>query len=193
GDPRAPADLAAGREAEGLAAAAGNTDFAARELLAIAAELAADDKHRDAVDVLQDARAIVPHDAVVHERLLESAVGAKLFEPLKRSLSTAADCLTLADRLTAAGWSDGAVMALDEAVRLSPESADVRARAARVRRERGDHTGALDHLSAIREVDDPDLQTMALDSALRTGRREEALQRLRTLLDQGRISDQDMG
>jgi tetratricopeptide (TPR) repeat protein len=188
-----PADLSARREAARSAAAAGNTDFAAREFLAIAAELAADDKHRDALDVLQDARAIVPHDAVVHERLLESAVGAKLFEPLKRSLSTAADCLTLADRLTAAGWSDGAVMALDEAVRLSPESADVRAHAARVRRERGDHTGALDHLSAIREVDDPDLQTMALDRALQTGRREEALQRLRTLLDQGRISDQDVG
>src|SRR4029450_7769408 len=78
----APADLSARREAARSAAAAGNTDFAARELLAIAVELAADDKHRDALDVLQDARAIVPHDAVVHERLLESAVGAKLFEPL---------------------------------------------------------------------------------------------------------------
>jgi tetratricopeptide (TPR) repeat protein len=166
-----PADLSARREAARSAAASGNTDFAATELLAIAAELAADDNHREALDVLQDAMAIVPHDATARERLFESAVGARLFEPLKRSLSTAADCLALADRLTAAGWSDGAVMALDEAVRLSPES---------------------DHLSAPKQVDDPGLQIMALDSALRSGRREEALQRLGTLLDQGRISDQDV-
>jgi tetratricopeptide (TPR) repeat protein len=187
-----PADLSARREAARSAAASGNTDFAATELLAIAAELAADDNHREALDVLQDAMAIVPHDATVRERLFESAVGARLFEPLKRSLSTAADCLALADRLTAAGWSDGAVMALDEAVRLSPESADARARAARVPREHDERARALDDLSAPKQVDDPGLQTMALDSALRSGRREEALQRLGTLLDQRRISDQDV-
>ena len=116
----------------------------------------------EALDVLQEAMAIVPHDATVRERSSRSAVGAKLFEPLKRSLSTAADCLALADRLTAAGWSDGAVMALDEAVRLSPESADARACAARVPREHDERARALDHPSAPKQVDDPGLQTMAL-------------------------------
>jgi len=184
-----PTDFAARRQAARSAAQSGKGDLAAKEFSAIAADLAADNKHAEAVEVLQEAMASVPQDVSLRERLIESAIGARLMEPLKASLTTAADCLALVDRLTAVGWAEGAVMALDEAVRLSPDSMEARTRAARARREQGDHAGALEHLSAIGEVDNPDVHSMALDSALRAGRGAEALQRLRTLLDQERISD----
>lgn len=134
-----PGDFSARREAARSAAQTGNRDLAARELSAIAADLAADDNHADAVDVLQEAVALSPDDPALRQRLTEA-----------------------------------------------------RTHAARLRREAGDHAGALDHLSAIGEVDDRDIQAMAFDSALRSGRVDEAVQRLRALLDSERISDHDV-
>lgn len=134
-----PADFSARRAAARSAAETGNRDLAAKELSAIAADLAVDGKHREAVDVLQEAIALAPDDGTLRERLTASAI-----------------------------------------------------QAARLRRDAGDHAGVLDHLSAIGEVDDPDVQVMAFGSALRSGRGDDAVLRLGALLDKERISDHEV-
>ncbi len=188
-----PADVSTRREAARAAVQSGNSDLAVRELAAVATDLAADQKHDEALDVLREAIAIAPQDGTLRQRLIESAIAAKQFEPLKASLATGAEFLALSDRLMTAGWREGASMALNEAVRLSPDSAEARTRAARLRYEEGDHAGALDDLGAVGEVEDPGLQTLGLVSALRSGRASDAVERLRALLDQDRISDQEVG
>ena len=120
-------------------------------------------------------------------------IGAKLFEPLRASLTTAADCLALADRLTAAGWPEGAALALDEAVRLSPESRRP-GRAPRARRaSTAIAPAALDHLSAIETGGRSRMcrrwRSTALCEPDAARRRCSGWERL---LDQGRISDQDV-
>jgi tetratricopeptide (TPR) repeat protein len=134
-----PTDFSARREAARSAAETGNRDLAAKELSAIAADLAADGKHAEAVDVLQEAIALAPDDGTLRERLTASAI-----------------------------------------------------QTARLRRDAGDHAGVLDQLSAIGEVDDPDVQVMAFGSALRSGRGDDAVLRLGALLDKERISDHEV-
>ena len=134
-----PTDFSARREAARSAAETGNRDLAAKELSAIAADLAVDGKHGEAVDLLQEAITLAPDDGTLRERLTASAI-----------------------------------------------------QAARLRRDAGDHAGVLDQLSAIGEVDDPDVQVMAFGSALRSGRGDDAVLRLAALLDKERISDHEV-
>ena len=188
-----PTDFSSRREAARTAAQSGSADLAARELVAIAADLSADQKHAEAVDVLQEAIAILPDDEALKGRLIENAISARLFDSLRPSLRTGADCLILSDRLLSAGWPEGGALALDEAVRLSPDSSEARTRAARLRHEQGDYAGAWDHLSAIGQIEDPEVQRLALVSALRTGRGDDAVERLRALLDHELVSEEDAG
>ncbi len=188
-----PTDFSSRREAARTAAQSGNTDLAARELVAIAADFSADQKHAEAIDVLQEAVAILPHDEALKLGVIENAISARLFDPLRASLRTGADCLTLSDRLLSAGWPEGASLALDEAVRLSPDSSEARTRAARLRYEQGDYAGAWDHLSAIGQIEDPEVQRLAFVSALRIGRGDDAVERLRRLLDHGQVNEEDAG
>ena len=188
-----PTDFSSRREAARTAAQSGNTDLAARELVAIAADFAADQKHAEAIDVLQEAIAILPDDEALKERVIENAISARLFDPLRASLKNGADCLTLSDRLLGVGWPEGASLALDEAVRLSPDSSEGRTRAARLRYEQGDYAGAWDHLSAIGQIEDPEVQRLAFVSALRTGRGDDAVERLRRLLDHEQVNEEDAG
>jgi tetratricopeptide (TPR) repeat protein len=182
-----PTDFSTRREAARAAAQTGNVDLAVGEFGAIAADLAADNNHHEAVGVLQEAIALAPQDRSLHDRLIETAIGAKLFEPLKRSLATASDWIALADRAAAAGWPDGAALALDEAVRLSPDSIETRTRAAGIWRERPDDAGALNRLTGTIGTSEAETAWPALevvvDRLAGSGNLSEAVRQLQGFSD----------
>ncbi len=248
-----PADFGARREAARTAAQGGNQDLAGTELVSIAADLSADGRRAEAIEVLQEGITLVPEHRILRERLMEYAIAARTFQPLTALTGSAADCVALSDRLAGAGWAEGAALALEEAsgrevddpamasrlfghhldrdnlesarrfartmsdwialseaceqsgdltaaegaveeaLRLEPESREAWARAARLRSGLGDHAGALEHLAGLQHTDDPATHLMAVESGLRSGRHDEALRRLAALLDDGRVGDAEAG
>jgi tetratricopeptide (TPR) repeat protein len=178
-----PTDFSARREAARSAAETGNRDLAAKELSAIAADLAVDGKHGEAVDVLREAIALAPDDGTLLERLTASAIQAA------RLRRDAGDHAGVLDQLSAIGEVDDPhvqVMAFGSALRSGRGDDAVLRLAALLDKERISDHEVEESIRAV-APSDPDTAWRALELfADRLSHRDnlrEAVRQLREFSD----------
>jgi tetratricopeptide (TPR) repeat protein len=132
-------------------------------------------------------------DPAMASRLFAHHLDRGHLESAKRFARTTGDWLALSEASEQSGNLSAAEAAVEEALRLEPESREARTRAARLRTGLGDHEGALEHLASLGHTDDPGTHLLAVESGLRSGRHDEALRRLAALLDDGRVAESEVG
>ncbi len=179
-----PADF----EARAIAARArveiGDTPGALRDFKEIAAALTEQGRDADAIEALREAAALSPDDEELRERLLAVYIGTGDFARARECAGTPGQFKSLAAALEAKGHPDHALEALQQAARLDPDDAALKATLATAFVARGDLATAAEYLTVESAGSDPRLLLTIAEMRLRGGKIDEGADIVKRLLDE---------
>ena len=179
-----PADFEARVTAARARVEINDTPGAVRDLKEIAAELAEKSREGEAIEVLREAATLSPDDEELRERLLAVYIGAGDFARARECAATPGQFKALAAALEAKGHPDHALEALQQAARLDPEDAELRATLARTFVARGDLATAGEYLTVESAGNDPKLLLTVAEMRMRGGRVDEGIEIVKRLLEE---------
>jgi tetratricopeptide (TPR) repeat protein len=154
------------------------------ELTSMADELAEKARYDEAIDALKTAAQADPENEEVRTKLFDTYVGSEDFAHAAEFATTAAHFVSMADSLGLRERHDEASEMLRRAVALDADDKDLRVRVAKALLDRGDVHGASELLTAETAGDDPKLMMAAAEVQLRSGRLDEGVALVRTLIEQ---------
>jgi tetratricopeptide (TPR) repeat protein len=177
-----PADYAARFAAARARIDVDDAPGALRDYMELAAELAANGRHGEAIEALREAALLSPDDEEVRERLLQIYLASGDFARARECASTPAEFKAIASQLETMGHAEEALATLRDAARLDPSDLPLQEHLARAFLERGDLTAAAEYLTIDTAGHDPQLLLMVAEIRVRSGRIDEGLDIARQLL-----------
>jgi tetratricopeptide (TPR) repeat protein len=177
-----PDDVDARRGGARAAAAAGSVEIAVTELRALADHLAETGDRDAAMEVLEEAAGIAPHDTGLRARVVAAWATSGDLGRARTHASSAADFRSLADAIEARD-PIGALELLGEAFAREPGDGQTAARLVKGWCARGDHTRAQHYVGPLVGTEgDGELLALVGELQARAGQLEEARQTLARLL-----------
>ena len=179
-----PSDYAARLDGARARLEMNDVNGAVGDLTTIADELAERTRFDEAIDALKIAAAADAENEEVRAKLFDMYVSADDFTRAAEYAATAAQFVSMADALGLRERHDEAAQMLRRAVELDADDKDLRVRVARALLDRGDVHGASEVLTAEAAGDDPKLMMAVAEVQLRSGRLDEGVALVRTLIEQ---------